>query len=299
MFTSKKINRLDCKSKGLKKIGISFLIAISVILGSIYSNLLILENSFADGNIERVEDNAGILSESEVSSLKDKLNQISENQGMDVGIVTVNSLDGKSAQEYANDLFESSNFGKGDNKDGILLVVSIGDRKWAMSTHGTANNAFNSEGLDYISSDFLPYLSDSNYFIAFDSFANSSDELINMYNSGNTYGESENNSDEEYYEEYADSSKKDKSPKPSWIPISIVVGICISFAIMMMYKSQLKSVRKNNKADNYLMNMNLTKDYDIFLYRTVTRTMRPKNDTNDFDGNSGGGNGYGGSSGSF
>ena len=48
------------------------------------------------------------------------------------------------------------------------------------------------------------------------------------------------------------------------------------------------------------MDMKLVKSQDIFLYRTVTRTMRPKNENNSSDFSSGGGGGdYGGSSGSF
>ena len=77
-------------------------------------------------------------------------------------------------------------------------------------------------------------------------------------------------------------------------------GCAISLVIMMMYKSQLKSVKSESRADDYLMDMKLVKSQDIFLYRTVTRTMRPKNENNSSDFSSGGGGGdYGGSSGSF
>ncbi len=72
----------------------------------------------------------------ELESLKSKLAQISDENNIDVGVVTVDYLDGKSAQEFANDLFEQNNFGKGENRDGILLLVATEEREWAMTTQG-------------------------------------------------------------------------------------------------------------------------------------------------------------------
>lgn len=286
------------EKNNFKKISLSIFIAFSMIFCSVFLNLKTIEKSFADGDMEYAVDSAKVLTTEELESLKSKLAQISDENNIDVGVVTVDYLDGKSAQEFANDLFEQNKFGKGENRDGILLLVATKDREWAMSTHGSAKEAFNEEGLDYLSGEFLPYLSDDDFYSAFENFADNAQELGTMYVAGDPYGEGEYVDDENYPVDENIVEEEKGINNEVWIPLSIVMGCAISLIIMMMYKSQLKSVKSESKADDYLMDMKLVKSQDIFLYRTVTRTMRPKN-TDTGGSSSGGGSSYGGSSGSF
>ena len=288
------------EKNNFKKISLSIFIAFSMIFCSVFLNLKTIEKSFADGDIEYAVDSAEVLTTDELESLKSKLAQISDENNIDVGVVTVDYLDGKSAQEFANDLFEQNKFGKGENRDGILLLVATEDREWAMSTHGSAKEAFNEEGLDFLSGEFLQYLAEDDYYSAFENFANNARELGAMYVLGDPYGEEEYIDDENYPVDENIVEEEKGINNEIWIPLSIVMGCAISLVIMMMYKSQLKSVKSESRADDYLMDMKLVKSQDIFLYRTVTRTMRPKNENNSSDFSSGGGGGdYGGSSGSF
>lgn len=288
------------EKNNFKKISLSIFIAFSMIFCSVFLNLKTIEKSFADGDIEYAVDSAEVLTTDELESLKSKLAQISDENNIDVGVVTIDYLGGKSAQEFANDLFEQNKFGKGENRDGILLLVATEDREWAMSTHGSAKEAFNEEGLDFISGEFLQYLAEDDYYSAFENFANNARELGAMYVLGDPYGEEEYVDDENYPVDENIVEEEKGINNEVWIPLSIVMGCAISLVIMMMYKSQLKSVKSESRADDYLMDMKLVKSQDIFLYRTVTRTMRPKNENNSSDFSSGGGGGdYGGSSGSF
>lgn len=288
------------EKNNFKKISLSIFIAFSMIFCSVFLNLKTIEKSFADGDIEYAVDSAEVLTTDELESLKSKLAQISDENNIDVGVVTVDYLDGKSAQEFANNLFEQNKFGKGENRDGILLLVATEDREWAMSTHGSAKEAFNEEGLDFLSGEFLQYLAEDDYYSAFENFANNARELGAMYVLGDPYGEEEYIDDENYPVDENIVEEEKGINNEIWIPLSIVMGCAISLVIMMMYKSQLKSVKSESRADDYLMDMKLVKSQDIFLYRTVTRTMRPKNENNSNDFSSGGGGGdYGGSSGSF
>lgn len=287
------------EKNNFKKVSLSIFIAFSMIFCSVFFNLKTIEKSYADGDMEYAVDSAEVLTRDELETLKYKLAQISDENNIDVGIVTVEYLDGKTAQEFANDLFEQNKFGKGENRDGILLLVATEDREWAMSTHGSAKEAFNQDGLDYLSGEFLPYLSDDDYYSAFENFLNNAQELGAMYVAGNPYRVEYD--EEGNYPIEGEPIKEEGINNSVWIPLSIVIGCAISFVIMMMYKSQLKSVKSESRADDYLMDMKLVKSQDIFLYRTVTRTMRPKNEDhgNNFNNSGGGGGSYGGSSGSF
>ena len=73
---------------------------------------------------ERLKDEAGLLSEDEADSLLARLDEISERQSCDVIVVTVASLDGKTAESYADDYFDFNGYGLGQDGDGILLLLS-------------------------------------------------------------------------------------------------------------------------------------------------------------------------------
>ena len=63
---------------------------------------------------------------------------------------------------------------------------------------------------------------------------------------------------------------------PFWL-ISIIIGVIIGFIVVSVMKSQLKSVRANSGASEYMVpgSFNLTISQDISLYERTTRT--PKN----------------------
>ena len=59
----------------------------------------------------------------------------------------------------------------------------------------------------------------------------------------------------------------------------IVIGIVVAFIVTLIMKGQLKSVRQQKTASNYVVDgsFRLTGRSDVFLYRNVTRRERPKN----------------------
>lgn len=65
-----------------------------------------------------------------------------------------------------------------------------------------------------------------------------------------------------------------------WIPIAIVVGFVLSLIIVGNMKAKLKTVRFQAAASNYIKDnsLNINERRDLFLYNTVTRRAKPKND---------------------
>ena len=99
---------------------------------------------------ERVQDLAGLLSGNEETSLVTKLNELSERQKMDIIVLTTDSLDGKTPRDYADDIYDYGNFGYGENRDGALLLISIEDNDWYISTCGYGITVFTDAGIAYI-----------------------------------------------------------------------------------------------------------------------------------------------------
>ncbi len=59
----------------------------------------------------------------------------------------------------------------------------------------------------------------------------------------------------------------------------VAVGLLVAFVVTGVLKGQLKTVRWENQAGNYIVDgsFDLTQSTDLYLYRNVTRTARPKN----------------------
>lgn len=220
---------------------------------------------FADNGMSRLVDDADLLTGREESSLKSKLDDISEKHQMDVVIVTVNSLDGKSPRDYADDYYEHKGYGYGAQKDGILFLVSMENRDWYITTAGYGITAITDAGLDYISNKFFPDLSDGNYADAFETYAELCDDFIEQAKTGEPY-------------DVGNLPKKTFNAVKMLI-ISLIMGLIVAFVVTGVMKGQLKTVRHQTGAGSYVKNgsLKVTESRDFFLYKHVDRRAKPKN----------------------
>jgi uncharacterized protein len=241
----------------------------------------------------RLIDVADLLSDAQEKILKAKLDAIVAKYKCDVVIVALDSLDGETSQAYADDLFDYGEYGVGSGDDGILFLLSIEDRDWAISTYGFGIKAFTDWGQDYIMGKVLTYLGDDEYYNGFMTFASLSDDFLAQARNGAPY----------------DTNNKLKASKTTEqivfnIGVSLVIGLVAGAIVVAVLKSQLKSVKHQQLAHEYIRrdSFHVTRGNDQFLYKHVDRTAKPKN-----NGSGGGssthssssGRSHGGSSGKF
>lgn len=77
-----------------------------------------------------VNDFADVLTVGEERSLEAILKNYEEKSTIEIVIVTIKSLDGESVEEYTNSLAEKWGVGKKTKDNGLVILNSIGDRKW-------------------------------------------------------------------------------------------------------------------------------------------------------------------------
>ncbi len=209
----------------------------------------------------RLMDAADLLTDAEEAEILAALDEISERQKVDVAIAAVDSLDGKDVQSYADELYEYCSFGYGDAHDGFMLLISMEERDWYITTEGYGITAITDAGIEHLGSVMSDNLSAGNYAAAFMDFAETGDEMITQAKDGSPYG------------------AEDKSVNAIMIlGISFVLALVVSSIVVGRMKAELKSVQMERSAANYIRegSMQLTKQQDLFLYRHVSRTKRQK-----------------------
>ena len=263
-----------------------------IVLALLLCLLPVLSVSAEEDHPARLVDGADLLTAGEELELADYLDTISIDLNVDVAIVTVTSLDGKTAQEYADDFYDYNGYGM-DGNDGILLLVSVDGetRSFAYTTTGAAEDVFSDSAMDRLDAAFLPSLRALEYNDAFWKFAESCNEIIYavLYTEDGTLPET-------------DTGTEAFLPGFGWVLLSLAIGIVLAFVVMAGYKGALKSVRAQAAANSYVRrgSMQLTMDRDLFLYRTVTATPKPKDrDSNSSSHTGSSGTSHGGRSGSF
>ena len=244
----------------------------------------------AERLLGRLTDKAGLLSDSDRNALEDLLDTTSERLGFDIAIVTVEDFTtsemryegsggsrGYTVTDFADDVYDYYGFGYGENRDGCLLVLSMADRDWHISTCGYGITALSDSAIEYIGDEMISCgLSDGDYYSAFCRYA----ELCEMYveearNRGDEYNE------EDYYynnDYYNDGSSLYmiilKNKWKSYLLFSLVVGAVIGFIGLGGLKAKMKTVRFKRDADSYIVrdSLNITRSSDRFLYSNVSRT---------------------------
>lgn len=212
----------------------------------------------------RLVDEADLLDKSQEVDVLKKLDEISDRQMFDVVIVTVNSTEGKTPMAFADDYYDYNGYGMGATHDGILLLISMGERDWYISTTGFGITAFTDVGLEYMEGQLVDFLSDGEYQKAFETFAELCDEFVTKAKEGEVYRE----------------GHLPRGAFPFlWIPIGLVLGGVVALFPVQMMKRQMNNVQRRTEASDYVKRerISITDQRDMFLYRTVNRSARPKN----------------------
>ena len=252
-----------------------------------------VEGGFAD-LYYRMNDSASVLTEDEDHELEDALEELSLRQSCDVTIATIESLesvDYTSMEEYADDLYDFCQFGYGADRDGVLLLVSVGDRKWHISTCGYGITAFTDAGIQYLGEQMTPDMADGDYAAAFRTFVQWSDAYIDAARSGRPY----------------DVKNLPREPLSlMYLFLALGIGLVLAWVVVSVMKSRLRSVAFQENAASYVRegSMNLTNSRELFLYRDVHRTERVEEKDSDSSGGSSthtssSGTTHGGGGGSF
>ena len=227
------------------------------VLASLFVLLMYLSLSctaFAAQDKQRLYDEADILTNAEESSLSDRLDSVSETYQVDVIIVTIDSVGNYTADEFVKLLYDGNDFGYGENRDGVLLMIAMREREYRILSNGFGATAISTDDIDFIS-DYISYeLSEGLYADAFHLFIDECEYEINGEINGFPF------------------------ESGTTLLISFGIGLVVALIVTGIMKSKLKSVEKQLSATQYIRSgsMQVTTANDLFLYRTVHRRKKEK-----------------------
>ena len=225
-----------------------------------------------------VVDTSKILSKNQIQTLSAKIQQLEQKHKIRVGINFLKSIGNRDIDNVANERLRK-NFGDGQN-GGILLTVSMDDRKWNIALDAKLKQKIlsYSDIADY-SDDFYNNLHDDKFFDAANVYLDSVDALLNYYEANGT--------------PYDRSQEFD----PMALMIAFVIAVIIGFLIRSWLIGSMSNVKSASEASDYLKreSVHLTEQRDTYLYTNVTRHQKSRSSNSSSGRSSGGGSSGGGS----
>lgn len=106
-----------------------------------------------------VVDDANLLTEQEEADLFEQTQEMVEQTGWEIFLVTTADAEGKSSMAYADDYYDAIV----DDADGFLFLIDMDNREIYMSTCGNAIRYYTDSRIDVIVSEGAEYAGDANY----------------------------------------------------------------------------------------------------------------------------------------
>ncbi len=237
--------------------------------------------------LPRLVDDVNLLTKEQKNTLEHRLDDISEKNKFDIAINIVDGVGFKSMMEYADDYFDYNGFGMGETRDGLVLVLSMSDRQWYVSTSGLGIDAITDKGLTVLMKPVLNKLGADEYYEAMKEFIVRTDDFVVEAKKGKPYV-----------------GRKLSSYDKTWIsPLwwAIPIGLLLSASMIFYHILATKTVVKQNLAQEYVVkdSIDITKSSDRFMYNNISKTRREKSSSSSSSHTSSSGSSHGGGGGSF
>lgn len=264
----------------------------------------------AEPQLYNVTDAANLLTESEWQTLETRLSELSEATGCGIYIVTVEDYrvdyDGE-ILGCAEEVFLQYDLGLGDERNGLMLMLSMAERDFALIAHGTyANTTFPDWVRNSITTNFLDDFRENDWYGGFRDFADDAELYLYDISEPEDYG---------YGDETIGIETEPYVPEPRakqvldrflhYFPILLIPCGIVALIICLILKGKMKTAIEKKDASDYItpVGLELTGRSDVFVRRTEHREVKPQENHSSGSGSGfsggGGGSGFSGNSGKF
>jgi uncharacterized protein len=205
--------------------------------------------------LERIIDNAGLLSQQEKANLMGLISSAASNYDFDLVIVTEKNIGASDPMRYADDFFDNNGYGLGQDRDGCLFLLVTDSHDYWFSTSGRGIRILNPTAGGKLESSVVKFLKEGNFYGAFNAFLLNWDEYLLLDAKGWSYNF--------FYQ---------------WNAVLVLIAWVIAFAIgliiVQIWKSGMNTALPQTQAAPYMVPGSLAfkEKKDSFLFSTITKT---------------------------
>ncbi len=233
------------------------------------------------------------FTDSDMESLDSRSDAIAGQYGVAVYLVVLNDYTeytNGDVRQCAEDIFEYYQLGLGEDQNGVMLLLSMNERDYALIAHGDiANAAFTDYGKDVVSDEFLPYFRNNDWMGGFAAYQDACESLLWQAANGTPV-------DVPGY----DAEPADMTGVKAGA--NVAVPALVSLIACGGMKRSMKSTRRQTGASRYVRQngVNLYAQSDLFTGRTQTvRVIHKETRSSGGGGTTVNSHGFSGKSGKF
>ena len=259
---------------------------ISIMVAVLLLALLAIPVSGAETPEACVYDGEMLLTDEEYWTLEDYAQEISDLRQCAVYFVSVEDYrdygDGD-IFNVARQIFLDNDFGMGEEKDGVMLLLSMEDRDYSLIVHGFGETALTDYGREYICEHFLDDFADDDWFHGVYDYLSYTDDLLSQAREGKIYD------------------------RYNWITggvlwvWSLILGAVTALIVCLIQRAMMRrKVREQTNALDYVQgDVHITRRRDVYSHTTEVRRKIEKKDSGSSGSHSHSSDGFSGTSGKF
>ncbi|WP_312613398.1 TPM domain-containing protein [Oscillibacter sp.] len=229
--------------------------------------------------LDAVTDAAGLLTDAERGELNDRAEELAAQYQCAVYIVTLEDMEDmgtSDAYDLATAVYTEYDLGYGEEKSGLLLLLSMAERDYALIAYGYGNTAFTDYGKDVLlDEEVLPLLGEDAYYEGFSAYLDTAGEYLSMARDGKPFDVENAPGYNETDGSYGVTArpKYDEGEFAVRLGAVILLPLLLAGGICLYWKRQMNTAVSARTADRYIPSdgFHLTGQQDTFLYRTETR----------------------------
>ena len=208
-----------------------------------------------------VSDAAGVLTLSQLTELEEQARDLAGRYDCGVYIVTVDSYrayNQASISSLAEEIYLENGLGWGQGQDGILLLMSMSDRKYDLAAYGDFGNAaFTDYGKDRLADAFLSDFKKDNWYKGFSDYLTKCGRMLDMARKGKPLD-----------------VNHDPDARLRYWPAGLLLGAILALVVCSILKSRMKNVKEAAGAETYVPGngVRFVIREDRFTHVTTTRT---------------------------
>ena len=262
-----------------------------------------------------LDDAAELFSDDEIKTITKISDALALESDFSVAVVTTDDAEGKSAQEYADDYYDSLIFDSGWSENGFLILIDMDNRELYFSTAGECILTYSDSAVESILDSGYEYIADRYYADCVVAMLERAESIYDNYDGNNYYIPDEedfSHGDSDFADSLVrfDGEWYEVSPNGEWIYageyddyyssgsqdgfdfgnilIYIVIALVIAAVSVFAVKSSYKNIGKGDEFNADDITLDLSHSTDNIISRNVVTTRVPRNNNNRPGGRSGG-----------